>query len=170
VAGREKNYPPKIKVGDAELETVNIYRNTFHGEWNYEIRPHSRTSALTAIIVARVVTKQLHRVGELRRKAVLRAGRVVRRRYAASAGLSAENCCQRLSSASPLSVSLLWIVAGSSSKWGRAPLIYSQDRYSTAQNASAGIFPSLRASPPQPDLSVDRLRLLSARLGPLSRF
>jgi len=101
VAGREKNYPPKIKVGDAELETVNIYRNTFHGEWNYEIRPHSRTSALTAIIVARVVTKQLHRVGELRRKAVLRAGRVVRRRYAASAGLSAENCCQRLSSASP---------------------------------------------------------------------
>jgi len=36
----EKDYPLKIKVSDAELEVVNIHRNTFHGEWNYEIRPH----------------------------------------------------------------------------------------------------------------------------------
>lgn len=35
----EKNYPPSIKVSDAELEAVNIHRNKFHGEWNYEIRP-----------------------------------------------------------------------------------------------------------------------------------
>jgi len=37
----EKDYPPKIKVGDVELEAVNIHRNEFHGEWNYEIRPQS---------------------------------------------------------------------------------------------------------------------------------
>jgi len=37
----EKDYPPKIKVRDVELEAVNIDRNKFHGEWNYEIRPQS---------------------------------------------------------------------------------------------------------------------------------
>jgi len=37
----EKNYPPKLKVSDDELATVNIHRNKFHGEWNYEIRPQS---------------------------------------------------------------------------------------------------------------------------------
>jgi len=35
----EKDYPPKIKVSDEELAFVNIHRNKFHGEWNYEIRP-----------------------------------------------------------------------------------------------------------------------------------
>lgn len=35
----EKDYPPKIKVSDVDLEAVNIQRNKFHGEWNYEIRP-----------------------------------------------------------------------------------------------------------------------------------
>ena len=35
----EKDYPPSVKVTDAELEAVNIHRNKFHGEWNYEIRP-----------------------------------------------------------------------------------------------------------------------------------
>jgi len=37
----EKDYPLKIKVSNAELEFVHIHRNTFHGERNYEIRPHS---------------------------------------------------------------------------------------------------------------------------------
>ena len=37
----EKDYPPKIKVSDVDLEAVNIQRNKFHGEWNYEIRPQS---------------------------------------------------------------------------------------------------------------------------------
>ena len=37
----EKDYPPKIKVSDVELEAVNIHRNKFHGEWNYEIRPQT---------------------------------------------------------------------------------------------------------------------------------
>lgn len=35
----EKDYPLKIKVTDTQLEAVNIHRNKFHGEWNYEIRP-----------------------------------------------------------------------------------------------------------------------------------
>ena len=37
----EKDYPPKIKVSDVELEAVNIHRNKFHLEWTYEIRPQS---------------------------------------------------------------------------------------------------------------------------------
>ena len=37
----EKDYPPKIKVSDVDLEAVNIHRNKFHGEWNYEIRPQA---------------------------------------------------------------------------------------------------------------------------------
>lgn len=33
------NYPLKTKVSDEELATVKIKRHTFHGEWNYSIRP-----------------------------------------------------------------------------------------------------------------------------------
>jgi Rhodopirellula transposase DDE domain len=32
-------YPLHTKVSDNELATVNIKRNTFHGDWNYSIRP-----------------------------------------------------------------------------------------------------------------------------------
>lgn len=32
-------YKSGIKVSDQELESVNLYRENFHGEWNYEIRP-----------------------------------------------------------------------------------------------------------------------------------
>jgi len=28
-------------VSDVDLEAVNIHRNKFHGEWNYEIRPQA---------------------------------------------------------------------------------------------------------------------------------
>lgn len=34
-----KEYPDKLRVTAAQLAEVNIYRNKFHGEWNYEIRP-----------------------------------------------------------------------------------------------------------------------------------
>ena len=34
-------YPTGVSVSDAELATVQIERSTFHGEWNYVIRPHS---------------------------------------------------------------------------------------------------------------------------------
>jgi transposase len=33
-------YPDKIKVTNAELETVNLAGQTFHPEWNYVITPH----------------------------------------------------------------------------------------------------------------------------------
>ncbi len=32
-------YPLRIKVTDEELDTVNIKRQKFHGDWNYSIRP-----------------------------------------------------------------------------------------------------------------------------------
>ena len=34
-------YESGIKVSDEEIENVNLYREEFHGEWNYEIRPIS---------------------------------------------------------------------------------------------------------------------------------
>jgi Rhodopirellula transposase DDE domain len=37
----ENTYDAGIKVSDAELATVAIERNEFHGEWNYKIRPRS---------------------------------------------------------------------------------------------------------------------------------
>jgi len=32
-------YQSGIKVSDEELQNVNLYREEFHGEWNYKIRP-----------------------------------------------------------------------------------------------------------------------------------
>lgn len=32
-------YPTGIKVSDDELATLNIVRDSFHGEWNYTIKP-----------------------------------------------------------------------------------------------------------------------------------
>lgn len=37
----EKEYPDKVAVTDQELAEVQIRRNKFHGEWNYEITPQS---------------------------------------------------------------------------------------------------------------------------------
>ena len=34
-----ETYPAGIKVSDEELERINIQRDKFHGNWNYEIRP-----------------------------------------------------------------------------------------------------------------------------------
>jgi transposase len=36
----EKDYPKAKEVSEDELAAVNIRRNKFHGEWNYEIRPY----------------------------------------------------------------------------------------------------------------------------------
>ncbi|MBI3470347.1 MAG: ISAzo13 family transposase [Candidatus Solibacter usitatus] len=33
------SYPAGIKVPDAEMAQINLRRDRFHGEWNYEIRP-----------------------------------------------------------------------------------------------------------------------------------
>ena len=35
----DRTYPLKKEVSDQEMETLNIERNDFHGEWNYTIRP-----------------------------------------------------------------------------------------------------------------------------------
>ena len=34
-------YPTGVQVSDAELDTVQLQRSDFHGDWNYVIRPHS---------------------------------------------------------------------------------------------------------------------------------
>jgi Rhodopirellula transposase DDE domain len=36
-----RDYPPNVQVTDADLATVNITRDPFHGEWNYTIKPSS---------------------------------------------------------------------------------------------------------------------------------
>jgi hypothetical protein len=35
------SYPKGIKVSDEELACINLQRDSFHGEWNYTISPHS---------------------------------------------------------------------------------------------------------------------------------
>lgn len=35
----KSSYNTGIKVSDQELQNINLYREEFHGEWNYEIRP-----------------------------------------------------------------------------------------------------------------------------------
>ena len=37
-----KAYETKKEVSDMELSDVNIIRNAFHGEWNYEVRPNRK--------------------------------------------------------------------------------------------------------------------------------
>ena len=39
----DRAYPTGRKVTDAELASVNLDRDAFHGEWNYRIRPRSRS-------------------------------------------------------------------------------------------------------------------------------
>jgi Rhodopirellula transposase DDE domain len=36
-------YPKGIAVSDEEMEAINLARDTFHGEWNYTIRPNNRS-------------------------------------------------------------------------------------------------------------------------------
>ena len=35
-------YPTGIKVSDEELALVNLFREDFHGDWNYTIAPGRR--------------------------------------------------------------------------------------------------------------------------------
>jgi hypothetical protein len=37
-----RKYPPGTRITDDEMKAVNIIPNSFHGEWNYLIRPMSR--------------------------------------------------------------------------------------------------------------------------------
>lgn len=36
-------YPSGIKISKAQMDLINIERHPFHGDWNYTIRPYSRT-------------------------------------------------------------------------------------------------------------------------------
>ena len=35
----QHTYPTKVKVPDEEFNALNIVRDSFHGEWNYTIKP-----------------------------------------------------------------------------------------------------------------------------------
>ena len=35
-----RKYPTVRKVSEQEMQSVNLERNTFHGDWNYVIKPH----------------------------------------------------------------------------------------------------------------------------------
>jgi hypothetical protein len=37
-------YAPGRTVSDAEMETIRLERNQFHGDWNYVITPHRETT------------------------------------------------------------------------------------------------------------------------------
>ena len=39
VSSTTATYPTGRKVTDADLASVNLERDAFHGEWNYRIRP-----------------------------------------------------------------------------------------------------------------------------------
>jgi hypothetical protein len=34
-------YPTGIKVSDEEFKKLNILRDSFHGDWNYTIKPQN---------------------------------------------------------------------------------------------------------------------------------
>ena len=38
-----RKYPVGRRVTDEEMKGVNVERNKFHGEWNYEIQPQLNT-------------------------------------------------------------------------------------------------------------------------------
>lgn len=39
-----RKYPTGREVSNAQMQRVNLERNTFHGEWNYIIKPNTRSS------------------------------------------------------------------------------------------------------------------------------
>ncbi len=36
----ENDYPKGQKITDAQMDKIRLKRNAFHGDWNYEIKPH----------------------------------------------------------------------------------------------------------------------------------
>ena len=47
----ENKYPKGLKVSDAQLATVNLFRHSFHGDWNYTISPKPNKSVRRKRIV-----------------------------------------------------------------------------------------------------------------------
>lgn len=44
-AADQKTYRTGIKVSDAEIKALNLERETFHGEWNYTIKPQQKETS-----------------------------------------------------------------------------------------------------------------------------
>ncbi len=42
----QKDYPKGRKITDQQMADMNIRRNAFHGEWNYEIRPREKKNTV----------------------------------------------------------------------------------------------------------------------------
>jgi hypothetical protein len=40
----ERHYEKAIEITDQQLDTVNITRDSFHGDWNYTVAPSQTTS------------------------------------------------------------------------------------------------------------------------------
>ena len=47
----ENKYPKGVKVSDAQLAAVNLFRHSFHGDWNYTISPQPKKSDRRRLIV-----------------------------------------------------------------------------------------------------------------------
>jgi hypothetical protein len=43
----DREYPPKIRVTNAELAAVNLHREEFHPDWNYSIKPRGYSALLS---------------------------------------------------------------------------------------------------------------------------
>ena len=43
-------YPKGVKVGDAEMETLYLRRDAFHGDWNYTLLPRERLPLSEAVV------------------------------------------------------------------------------------------------------------------------
>jgi hypothetical protein len=50
-------YPRGIKISKAELAAINIKHRSFHGEWNYTIKPHKKKPTKTPIEA--IITRQI---------------------------------------------------------------------------------------------------------------
>jgi hypothetical protein len=44
------SYPKGVKVGDAEMETLYLQRDAFHGDWNYTLIPRQRLPLADAVV------------------------------------------------------------------------------------------------------------------------
>jgi hypothetical protein len=36
-----RRYPKEVKVTDEQMESIRLKPDSFHGDWNYTIRPHA---------------------------------------------------------------------------------------------------------------------------------
>jgi len=35
-----KSYPTGVPISKTQMKSLQLHANDFHGEWNYELRPH----------------------------------------------------------------------------------------------------------------------------------